>query len=66
VGCNKIGHLQRLACGRLVDTREFGDVAAHAARVIRGQNAFEKIYLLQALEPGLEAYEIYPACVRCA
>jgi hypothetical protein len=49
-----------------IQTREFADVAALAAEAVRGQRTFEKIYLLQALEPGLEAYEIYPACVRCA
>lgn len=49
-----------------VEMREFADMAALAAEVVRGQNAFEKIYLLNALEPGLEAFEIYPACIRCA
>lgn len=48
-----------------VETREFADVAARAAGTVRGQKAFEKIYLLNALEPGLEAFEIFPACVRC-
>jgi hypothetical protein len=49
-----------------VDTREFADVAALAAQVVRGQDSFERIYLLKALEPGLEAYEIYPDCTRCS
>ena len=49
-----------------MDTREFADVAALAAHAVRGQTAFEKIYLLNALEPGLEAFEIFPACVRCS
>lgn len=49
-----------------VETREFSDMAALAAKAVAGQKAFEAIYLLNALEPGLEAYEIYPACVRCA
>jgi len=49
-----------------VETREFADVAAMAADAVRGQTAFEKIYLLNALEPGLEAFEIFPTCVRCS
>ena len=48
-----------------MDTREFADVAALAAHAVRGQTALEKIYLLNALEPGLEAFEIFPACVWC-
>jgi hypothetical protein len=35
------------------------------AKAIRGKAAFEKVYLLNALQPGLEAFEIYPACARC-
>lgn len=49
-----------------VETREFVDVAALAAQAVRGQDSFEKVYLLNALEPGLEAYEIYPECTRCS
>lgn len=49
-----------------IETREFADVAAHAAEVVHGQNAFEKIYLLNALEPGLEAFEICPTLTRCS
>ena len=49
-----------------VETRDFADVAALAADAVRGQTSFEKIYLLNALEPGLEAFEIFPACVRCS
>ncbi len=49
-----------------IQTRDFADAAARAAAVVAGQTAFEKIYLLNALEPGLEAFEIYPTCVRCA
>jgi hypothetical protein len=49
-----------------IETREFADVAALAVEAIHGQNAFEKIYLLNALEPGLEAFEIYPALTRCS
>jgi hypothetical protein len=37
-----------------IETREFADVPAVAAEVVRGQTAFEKIHLLNALEPGLE------------
>jgi hypothetical protein len=49
-----------------VETREFADVAVAAAEVVRGQDAFEKIYLLNALEPELEAFEIYPTLTRCS
>lgn len=49
-----------------VETREFADVAALAAQAVREQNSFEKIYLLNALEPGLEVFEIYPRCTRCS
>jgi len=49
-----------------VETREFADVAALATEAVRGQNVFEKVYLLNALEPGLEAFEIYPALTRCS
>ena len=49
-----------------VETREFSDVAARSAEVVHGQNAFEKIYLLSALQPGLEAFEIYPTLTRCS
>ncbi len=49
-----------------IETREFGDMAALTADVVRGQTAFEKVYLLNAVEPELEAYEIAPACARCA
>lgn len=48
-----------------VETRDFEDVAARAAAVVRGQTAYEKIYLLNAMEPGFEAFEIYPTCTRC-
>lgn len=49
-----------------VKTREFADVAALAADAVCGQTAFEKIYVLSALEPGLEAFEIFPGCARCS
>ena len=48
-----------------VETQDFADVAALAADVVGGQTAFERIYLPNALEPELEAFEIYPACERC-
>jgi hypothetical protein len=47
-----------------IETREFADVAAVAAAVVRGQTAFEKIYLLKALELELDVFEIYPGCTR--
>jgi len=49
-----------------VNTREFADVAALAAEAVRGQTAFEKIYVLNTLEPGLEVFEIFPGCARCS
>lgn len=49
-----------------LETGEFADVAGLAAREVSGQTIFEKIYLLNALEPGLEAFEIYPGCTRCS
>jgi hypothetical protein len=48
-----------------VETREFADVARLAAEAVRGQTPFDKIYVLHALEPELEAFEIYPTCTRC-
>src|SRR5262249_42073260 len=45
--------------------REFSDLAALAAATIWGQSSFERIYLLRALEPGLEVFKIYPTCVQC-
>jgi hypothetical protein len=30
-----------------------------------GQDRFEPIYLLNALEPGLQAFEIFPALAEC-
>lgn len=47
-----------------IETREFADVVALAAAAVHGQNAFEKIYLLNTLEPGLEAFEMFRACAR--
>jgi len=49
-----------------IHTREFGDMAALAAGIVREQPAFERVYLLNAVEPKLELYEIYPTCGRCA
>ncbi len=51
--------------GDRVEVREFQDVAAAAAKVVAGQSRFERIYLLNAVEPGLEAFEIFPAPVKC-
>jgi hypothetical protein len=48
-----------------VATRRFADVATWAADAVRGQRTFGKIYLLNALAPGLEAFEISPTCIRC-
>ena len=48
-----------------VETREFRDVATAAAEVVANQTCFERIYLLKALEPGLEVFEIFPNVVKC-
>jgi hypothetical protein len=32
---------------------------------LRGQERFERTYLLNALEPGLPAFEIFPALAEC-
>lgn len=45
--------------------RKFYDVAAAAAPMVAKQSTFAKIYLLKALEPELEAYEIFPAFTKC-
>jgi hypothetical protein len=45
--------------------REFHEVAQLAGQAVRGQNRFERIYLLNALEPGLQAFEIFPARAEC-
>ena len=50
---------------RGVDLREFHEVAELAAHAVRGQARFERIYLLNALNPGLEAFEIFPALAEC-
>jgi hypothetical protein len=38
------------------------ELAGHA---VRGQDRFERIYLLNALEPALQAFEIFPALAEC-
>ena len=43
----------------------FSDVAKEAARIAANQSAFERIYLLKALEPELEAYEVFPVFATC-
>jgi hypothetical protein len=48
-----------------VDLREFHQVAELAAQAIRSQGRFERIYLLNALEPGLQAFEIFPELAKC-
>jgi len=50
---------------RGAEVRMFADVAGRAAQSIAGQTCFERIYLLKALEPGLEAFEIFPGLARC-
>lgn len=48
-----------------IHCRNFIDVAQAAAVMAKGQSRFERIYLFEALEPGLEAYEIYPVFGKC-
>jgi hypothetical protein len=48
-----------------INTRIFSDVAKEAARIAANQSAFERIYLLKALEPELEAYEVFPVFATC-
>ncbi len=48
-----------------IKIREFEDVAAIAAAAVAGQTRFERIYLLNALEPGVEAFEIFPGLAKC-
>jgi hypothetical protein len=38
----------------------FADVAEAAARVVSDQRTFERVDLLSMLEPGLEAFQIFP------
>ena len=45
--------------------RGFGDVAAAAAHMVVGQSRFNRIYLLCAVEPQPEAYEIFPSLAKC-
>jgi cytolysin (calcineurin-like family phosphatase) len=45
--------------------RTFCDVAEAAAGTVANQSCFQMIYLLNAIEPGLEAYEIFPALMKC-
>jgi len=43
------------------ETNKFGDVAAMAARSLAGVSVpFARVYLLNALQPGAEAFEIFP------
>ncbi len=48
-----------------VNTRIFSDVAKEAARIAANQSAFERLYLLKAWEPELEAYEVFPVFATC-
>ena len=34
-------------------------------QAVRGQGRFERMYLLNALEPGLQAFDIFPALTEC-
>jgi len=45
--------------------REFHEVAQLAGQAVREQDRFEWIYLLNALEPGLQTFEIFPALAGC-
>ena len=49
-----------------IGVRGFEDVATVAAQALTGKPlVFEKVYLLEALEPGVQAFEIYPKLCRC-
>ena len=48
-----------------VGVGKFGDVAAAAVQMVTGQSRFARIYLLSAVEPDLEAYEIFPSLAKC-
>jgi len=48
-----------------VEVRSFRQVAELAAEIVSRQASFEKIYLLNAIEPGLEAFEIFPNVTTC-
>jgi len=48
-----------------LEFHDFQDVAEAAANVVGTQSRFDKIYLLSALEPGLEAFEIFPQFLKC-
>jgi hypothetical protein len=48
-----------------IDVQEFRDVAEIAAKAVAEQTSFEKVYLLHALKPDLEAFEIFPGVVKC-
>jgi hypothetical protein len=49
--------------GRLSDGSRA--IRALAAQAVRSQARFERIYLLNALEPGLQAFEISPRLAEC-
>ena len=40
-------------------------MADAAARVVRTQSRFEKIYLFSAVVPELEVFEIFPQLAKC-
>jgi hypothetical protein len=47
--------------------RKFEDVAALAAKKLRALRVpFKTVYLLKALEPELEAFEVYPMFRKCS
>jgi len=41
------------------------DMVKEAARIAANQSAFERIYLLKALETELEVYEVFPVFAKC-
>jgi hypothetical protein len=41
------------------------DMVKDAARIAANQSAFERIYLLKALETELEVYEVFPVFAKC-
>ncbi len=40
-------------------------MANEAARIAANKSAFERIYLVKAWEPELEAYKVFPVFATC-
>jgi len=55
----------RASATRHIAARPCESVAQLAGQAVRGQDRFERIYLLNAREPGLRAFEIFSALAGC-